>query len=294
MIEEHKILRIGIEKIKKGKVIGKGSQSNVYLGEFDGRVVAIKELIKYDIKCIIHELAIISKLESENVPSFYGVVVDKERNNISYVTEFIIGKPLDELNVKAMPNAIKVHITKQLAKIISLIHSCNCVHRDLKAENVMIDASWKVYIIDFGISKVLTPDENIKTRAKGTMNYLAPEIFDVTETDEKGLITSVITKAVDVWAFCCVISFIFSGEIPWGKKKASVIQVKLTKKETLPIPDSLKDEKIREIIKAGTIPDPEKRMNMEEISALCDSLPDEKEEGVKDSPTDFAEKKPIV
>ena len=234
LLTENSITRISINDVKKIKKCGKGSQSNVFMSEYKNSIVAVKELFEFDIKCIIHEIAILSKLESENIPKFIGVILDEKTNNLSYVTMFIAGKPLDELGVNELSEQIKISITKQLAKIITYIHDNNCVHRDLKAENVMIDADYKLYLIDFGISKVLNEDNEIKTRAKGTMNYLAPEILDISNVNETGQIISIITTAVDVWAFSCLVSYIFSGIVPWTNKfknKSTFIQIALTKKK---------------------------------------------------------------
>jgi len=275
LLTEHKIRRITASEVKKTKRIGKGSQSRVYLGEFEGKSVAIKELFEFDIKCIVHEIAILSKLEMENLPKFMGVILDETDKELSYVTSFVTGRSLDEIDVEKLPEEAKIYILKQLSNIITFIHDNNCIHRDLKAENVMIDQELKVYLIDFGISKVLSPDDKtIETRAKGTMNYLAPEILDISTIDDKGQIISKITTKVDVWAFCCLASYIFSGIIPWTDKfkKTTLIQIQLTKKAKFPIPPSIKNKEIIDIINSGMIAEVNIRKSMRDINDLVQSI----------------------
>jgi serine/threonine protein kinase len=276
LLTENNIKRIGTEEIKKIKKIGRGSQSAVWLAEYMGRIVAVKELTEFDIKCIIHEIAILSRLESDHLPKFLGVILDETKDNLSYVTSYITGKPLDEIDVNKLSEETKIYVTQQLSKIVTFIHENNCVHRDLKAENIMLDNDFKVYLIDFGISKVLNPDNTIETRAKGTMNYLAPEILDVSTVNDKGQIISVITTGVDVWAFCCLVSYIFSGFIPWTTKvkagKSTQIQVYLTKKVEFPIPPNIKSQEILDIIKAGTIIDLNQRKSMKEINEMVQAV----------------------
>lgn len=276
LLTENNINRIGFEEVRKIKKIGRGSQSAVWQAEYKGSIVAVKELLEFDIKCIIHEIAILSRLESEHLPKFMGVILDENKQNISYVTSFIVGRPLDEIDVNKLSDETKISVTKQLSKIVTFIHENNCVHRDLKAENVMLDNDFKVYLIDFGISKVLNSDNSIETRAKGTMNYLAPEILDVSTVNDKGQIISVITTGVDVWAFSCLVSYIFSGFIPWTTKvktgKSTQIQVYLTKKTEFPIPPNIKSPEILEIIKAGTIIDLNQRKSMKEINEMVQAL----------------------
>lgn len=275
LLKENNIFRINLDDIKKIKLCGKGSQSNVYMSEYKNNIVAVKELYELDIKCIIHEIAILSKLESDNIPAFLGVILDEEKNNLSYVTMYIAGKPLDELGVNKLTDVIKISIIKQLAKIITYIHDNNCVHRDLKAENVMIDNNYKLYLIDFGISKVLNADNEIETRAKGTMNYLAPEILDISTVNETGQIISIVTTGVDVWAFSCLVSFIFSGVVPWTNKyknKSNLIQVALTKKKEFPIPSIITKTEIVDIIKFGTSIDLKLRKNMKELTEILQKI----------------------
>jgi len=274
LLNENKIKRINTSDVKKLKKIGKGSQSNVYMAEYDGKMVAVKEVFEFDIKCIIHEIAILSKLESDHLPHFYGVILEEEKNILSYVSSFVIGKPLDEIDVNLLSQEAKLHIIKQLSKIVFFIHENNCVHRDLKAENVMIDAEMKVYLIDFGISKVLNTENLIETRAKGTMNYLAPEILDVSNVNDKGQIISVVTTGVDVWAFCCLVSYVFSGCIPWTNKfkKSTVIQIQLTKKNEFPIPSSITNNDVIDIIRLGTNVELNSRKSMKEINDKVQKL----------------------
>lgn len=58
--------------------------------------------------------------------------------------------------------------------MIHYLHSVNLCHRDIKAENIMIDRSNRVRVIDFGMSKHIS---SAKTRGVGTADYLAPELL---------------------------------------------------------------------------------------------------------------------
>jgi len=266
LLEEYNIKKIDVNEVKNKKPYGKGSQSKVYVGEYKGMQVAVKELKEIDIKCVIHETAILSKLESEHLPEFIGVILEK-KDKVSYVQRFIVGKSLDDFDIKDLSEEKRVHITKQLSKVVSYIHENNCVHRDLKAENVMIDSNFKLYLIDFGISKVLNGDALIETRAKGTMNYLAPEILEASGVDKEGQIISIVTQGSDVWAFACLVSYIFSGVVPWMNKckQTDMIQIQLTRKTKFPIPSNITRADVIEIIKAGTIIDLKTRKTMKEI-----------------------------
>ena len=54
--------------------------------------------------------------------------------------------------------------------------------------------------------------EDLITRAKGTLNYLAPETLEEVDKGIDGSIISAISNKVDIWAFGCIISYLFSGK----------------------------------------------------------------------------------
>ena len=58
------------------------------------------------------------------------------------------------------------------------IHENNIVHRDLKAENCLIDSNNQLRIIDFGLSKRLTRYESSQLLV-GTPKYMAPEVYEI-------------------------------------------------------------------------------------------------------------------
>ena len=128
----------------------------------------------------------------------------------------------------------------------------------------------KVFLIDFGISKDCTK----KTKKKGATYYLAPETFD-DEEDDEGNIISKITHKVDVWSYGCILSYLFSGFLPWTPKykdSEPIIQKCLIKKSPFPVPDVIKNETIKKIIEMATIIDPDKRANINEIKEVLDKL----------------------
>ena len=272
IVDINHIKKIRLEEINIIKKIGEGGQAKVYMGEYNKKKVAVKSMKNVDLKCFAHELVILALLEHENIPKFYGII--REQNVLSLVFEFIEGNTLDQLNIGNFTTQQKYNIIYQLASCLEYIHSQNFIHRDLKPENIMLDNNGQIHLLDFSIAKVITNAEFTLTRAKGTLNYLAPECLEQSETSEDQQIISKITSKVDVWAFGCIVSWLFSGYIPWSDKYKDlppIIQQILMKKLPFSIPKNIQDKNIIKIIEMSTEVDVNKRKSMKDIKDLMDS-----------------------
>ena len=117
----------------------------------------------------------------------------------------------------------------------------------------------------------------IATRAKGTLNYVAPEVFEEEEggDDNSDMFISLVTHKVDVWAFGCIVSYLFSGNAPWTPKynnNESLIMEKLRKKVAFPIPQKIKDDGIRKIIAMCTEVQKDKRPDITAVKEILDKI----------------------
>ena len=272
IVDLNHIKKIQLEQISLIKKIGEGGQAKVYMGTYDNQKVAVKLMKNVDYKCFAHELVILALLEHENIPKFYGII--REKNVLSLVFEFIEGKTLDQFKIAEFTTEQKYNIIYQLTSCLEYIHSKKFIHRDLKPENIMLDNQGKIHLLDFSIAKVITNAEFTLTRAKGTLNYLAPECLELSEISEDQQIISKITSKVDVWAFGCIVSWLFSGFVPWSDKYKDippVIQQILMKKIPFSIPKNIEDKNIIQIIQMATDVDVNKRKNMKEIKDFLDN-----------------------
>jgi len=233
-----------------------------------------------DWKCLAHEIVIVSNLHHDCIPKFYGIIL--EDGIIGLVNKYISGKPLDEYNISEFNEKQKIKIIKSLSNALCYIHENKFIHRDLKPENIMIDNNLNFFLIDFGIAKVMTNTLEMATRAKGTIHYLAPESLEVAELTEQEEIVSIITPKVDVWAYGCIVSYIFSEKLPWCNAyldNATVIQKLLLQKKPFPTPtkEITKDkyahaDEIVKLINLCTVLDHNKRSDMKAVKAITDTL----------------------
>ncbi len=275
LIQINNIKKISQNELTFSKLIGEGAQSKVYEGYYLRHHCAIKILKNVDYKSFMSELVIMAHLSHPSIPHFYGVVF--ENKNIAIITEFIIGETLNnklpELNFNH-----KLNIVKDIANVLEYMHVNHIIHRDLKPENILLDKNNKPYLIDYGISKICANKKNVMTSTKGTLYYLAPESFEVKNFTENEEIISIVSPKVDVWAFGCLLSYIFSGEIPWEnllneKKGKNYTMISYFKKiinqSEFPLPNSILHlNEICELIKLCTIIDENRRINMTQVNDI--------------------------
>lgn len=271
LIEINHINTIPINDLVILKKIGEGAQAKVYEGYYNRCHCAIKFLDHIDYKSFMSELVIISHLNHPSIPKFYGINLDDK--NTTIITEYIKGETLDNLKLFDLNYDLKVRIISEIASVLEYMHVNHMIHRDLKPGNLILDKNNHIYLIDYGISKIITNKKNIITSIKGTLNYLAPEVFNVKNLTENEETVSIISHKVDVWGFGCLVSYIFSGEIPWEKELNGTNDIEfyknLVNKYDFPIPSSISHlSKICEIIKLCTIIDENRRISMKEVNDM--------------------------
>mmetsp|Transcript_3971 Transcript_3971/g.4783 ORF Transcript_3971/g.4783 Transcript_3971/m.4783 type:complete len:243 (-) Transcript_3971:146-874(-) len=104
----------------------------------------------------------------------------------------------------------------QIIIAIGKLHEKGIMHRDLKLENVMVDETGYIKIIDYGLAKMLNDDE-IATSYCGTPEYLAPEMVSSAGHD----------KTVDWWAVGIMIYEMMIGVTPFFNKNRKVLMSKI-------------------------------------------------------------------
>jgi hypothetical protein len=184
--------------------LGDGSFGTVYKCTFLGLMAAAKV---WKTNCINKEAAekeaiLFSKLRHPNVAQFIGYGVKESQPVI--VSELMttdLRRYLDEKKKNAgegppLPLLVAVNILLQIAEAMNYLHENGVMHRDLKANNVLINvvegpdgqlssSSVQVKLTDFGESKLKLHDSGYTTPMVGTTRWRAPEVFVVEENREE-------------------------------------------------------------------------------------------------------------
>ena len=160
---------------------------------------------------------------------------------------------LDTLNNKfifrQMSKSDFLNISRKVASIMKYLHTLNppIIYRDLKPENLMIDESNNIKLIDFGIAYQLTPELSKPgaKQAMGTWGYAAPEQIGHGANP---------TTQTDIYNYGKMLYELLSGIIPTTRKNKKLIELPPIREVR---PDI--DEGIEYIINKCTKKDPEER-----------------------------------
>lgn len=122
------------------------------------------------------EAEIIALADHPNIVRLYGH--GKWERGVYIAMEFVKGISLRECITRQNLSTEKaMDVALQIASALCHLHGYSIIHRDLKPENILIDADGQVKVIDFGISQVVSDEENKEERQLiiGTPAYMSPE-----------------------------------------------------------------------------------------------------------------------
>ena len=160
-------------------------------------------------------------MDHPNIVKFYSCQYDNKYINI--VMELVNGMPLSDylLMKKIIPEDECKLILYHVMCAIKYFHSKGIVHRDLKLDNIMISGyesgditELKVKLIDFGMSKLTQGNKKINLSTYcGTIDFIAPEVLEGTNYDQK----------CDIWSIGVIAFFLLSGVPPFmGKDEVEI------------------------------------------------------------------------
>jgi len=151
----------------------------------------------------------------------------QDADNLYLVMDFINGGELffHLQNERRFSSERARFYTAEICLAISHLHSCGIIYRDLKPENLLIDAAGHIKVTDFGLSKEGLQD-NARTRTFcGTPEYLAPEVLEA----------KAYTKAVDWWSVGTLIFEMLTGLPPfYCEDVQKMYSLKMTADLTVP------------------------------------------------------------
>ena len=209
-----------------GKTLGTGAFGQVRLAIHKAtkqtRAVKIIPKAKVDIKLLVNEISVLSKLSHPNIMQLYEIFDDN--TNIYIVSEYCKGGELFDIisNRGNFSEKDACIIMKQLMSAICYSHQNNIVHRDLKPENILMDNDnndLTIKIIDWGCAQTIKTTKQ-SNKADGTAYYIAPEVLKG-EYNEK----------CDIWACGVIFYILLCGYPPFNGETDDEIYLDVLKGE---------------------------------------------------------------
>ena len=103
------------------------------------------------------------------------------------------------------------NIAIKLARAVAALHRAGIIHRDIKPDNVILEAGGSLKLVDLGVARVPGLEEFPPENIPGTQAYMAPEMF----AGEAG------NEATDLYALGVTMFRAFTGEFPYGNLDAT-------------------------------------------------------------------------
>ena len=201
------------------KKIAEGGMGKVYLANDTrlNRKVALKFLASHLIQDeqakqrFIREAQAAANLSHPNIVIIHEI--SEFEGQIFIVMEYVEGETLKEkidlvytTEKSQFPLKQVLDLSIQICEGLSKAHKMGIVHRDIKAENILIDQDGRIKILDFGLAKLKGGTQLTQEFTKmGTVSYMSPE-------QVRG---DIVNHLSDIWSFGVLLYYMLTGELPF-------------------------------------------------------------------------------
>ncbi|XP_059159252.1 mitogen-activated protein kinase kinase kinase 2-like [Physella acuta] len=218
---------------KLGTVIATGKFTKVSLvvdnKGLQARQCAVKQLfISDDIdeasrKSIDVEITALKKATHLRIVDYYGYSrTDRVFSLfIGYMQQGSLAKYIQSEKDGHLTELQTSHFTQQILEGLEYLHQSRIIHRDIKGSNILMQDKNNIKISDFGVAKILNTLSRANTQGTGTINWMAPELFQEVPYNNK----------VDIWSTGCTVFQMLTGKIPFAHLKETTIIIKGNKNE---------------------------------------------------------------
>uniref|UniRef100_A0A672QV96 cyclin-dependent kinase n=1 Tax=Sinocyclocheilus grahami TaxID=75366 RepID=A0A672QV96_SINGR len=192
-----------MESFQKVEKIGEGTYGVVYKAKnkITGETVALKK-IRLDTETegvpstAIREISLLKELNHPNIVKLRDVI--HTENKLYLVFEFLhqdLKRFMDSSSVAGISLPLVKSYLFQLLQGLAFCHSHRVLHRDLKPQNLLINAQGEIKLADFGLARAFGVPVRTYTHEVVTLWYRAPEIL---------LGCKYYSTAVDIWSLGCI------------------------------------------------------------------------------------------
>jgi serine/threonine-protein kinase len=198
---------------------------------------------------VIEEGRLLARIRHPNVVTIYGA--ERIDGRVGLWMELVKGRTLEQAlqDGTTFTSREVAHIGVELGRAVGAVHAAGLVHRDIKAQNVMVEDTGRLVLMDFGTGRELegASDANVA----GTPLYLAPEVLAGGTADARS----------DVYSIGVVLYHLLTGSYPVeGRDLADLRRAHAARAEAT-LPSSAREipSRLRRVIARALDPNPERR-----------------------------------
>jgi len=269
-------LDVSFEDIALDESVGRGQFGEVFRAHIEGKRVAVKQIFIHGtaeerlelIEDFSKECKVMSMTRHPNIVRFYGAV--RQSPNFCLITELCEGNLQDLLT---MVSNKKVNVTWRLlwsiangaAQALRYLHfetETQIIHRDVKAENMLLNKAFVCKLTDFGLSRIIDSGKNNQMKNMtmcGTPSWIAPEIF-------KG---EAYNQRIDVYSYAIVLWELFCFQKPYANSDPVKLPYQVALESKRPPLAPHIPQKFANLMDRCWHGDPEQRP---EFTEICDTL----------------------
>lgn len=164
------------------------------------------------------EVKIMARIEHQSLVRFYGYMECGEERIVvvEYVPNGTLREHLDRCNGRFLEFGARLDIAIDVAHAVTYLHMYSdhpIIHRDIKSSNILLTASLRAKVSDFGFARLGVGEEtdatHVSTQVKGTAGYLDPEYLQ----------TCQLTDRSDVYSFGVLLVELASARRPIETKR---------------------------------------------------------------------------
>jgi hypothetical protein len=242
--------------------IGQGTFAHVWLATHE--LTHIKAAVKIISKSVVSDSEAVTRLTRELnfmkqirhpfIAQFYESLEDEDAHYyvmeyaehgsiLNYITSH---GPLSEQQAR--------HYFSQIVSVLDYLHTeLHVCHRDVKAENILLDKYNNIRVIDFGLSNQFTTAQPLLNSACGSAPYASPEMA-------KG---QPYSTAADIWSAGILLYSMVTGLLPFDDENVQTLLRKIVTQEAV-YPSFLSPSLI-DLLKMMLIKSPERRITLAEV-----------------------------
>uniref|UniRef100_A0A8C7TAB8 non-specific serine/threonine protein kinase n=1 Tax=Oncorhynchus mykiss TaxID=8022 RepID=A0A8C7TAB8_ONCMY len=217
------------------------------------KIIDKSQLDAVNLEKIYREVQIMKMLDHPHIIKLYQVMETK--NMLYLVTEYAKnGEIFDYLAKHGRLSELEAR--RKFWQILSAVEYChnrNIVHRDLKAENLLLDGHMNIKIADFGFGNFFQPGEPLATWC-GSPPYAAPEVFEGQQYEGPQL---------DIWSMGVVLYVLVCGALPFDGPTLPVLRQRVLEGR-FRIPYFMTED-CEHLIRRMLVLDPSKRLSVAQI-----------------------------